>query len=139
MLNAIESLHPLALLVVSIVGFLLGGLWFSPVLFVKPWMAEVKITPESAKAAGWGPQRMVLAFILTLVSTSALAVLIAAHHTSSPIKGAELGLFVGAGLVASRQATNGLFELRTLRHFMIVSGHDVAQFTLVGAILAVWR
>jgi hypothetical protein len=139
MLNAIESLHPLALLVVSIIGFVFGGLWFSPALFVKPWMAEVKMTPESAKAAGWGPQRMVLAFALTLVSTSALAVLVAAHHTSSPVKGAELGFFVGAGLVASRQATTALFELRTIRYFMIVSGHDIAQFTLMGTILAVWR
>jgi hypothetical protein len=139
MLNAIESLHPLALLVVSIIGFVFGGLWYSPVLFAKPWMAEVKITPESAKAAGWGPQRMVLAFALTLVSTSALAVLVAAHHTSSPLKGAELGFFVGACLVAPRQATNMLFEMRTIRHFIIVSGHEVAQFTLVGAILALWR
>jgi hypothetical protein len=139
MINAIKSLNPLAVIVVSIIAFVFGGLWFSPLLFAKAWMAEVKITPESAKAAGWGKSRMAAAFLLTVVSTFALAVLLAAHGTCSPLKGARLGLFVGAALVGARKATTDLFEMRSLRYFLIVSGHDVAQFTLTGAILAVWR
>jgi hypothetical protein len=139
MLNAIESLHPPAVLVVSIIGFVFGGLWYSPMLFSKLWMAELKMTPESFKSSGGGPVSMLWGFLLTIVSTSALAVLIAARHSSGAMKGAELGLFVGAGLVASREATSCVFERRGLRYFFIVAGHDVAQFTLVGAILAVWR
>jgi hypothetical protein len=139
MINTIKTLSPLAVIVVSIIGFVFGGLWFSPLLFVKAWMAEAKITPESARAAGWGKSRLAATFAMTLVSTLALAVLAAALGVSSPLKGAELGLLVGAGLLASRQATNALFEMRSLRHFLVVSGHDVAQFTLLGAILAVWR
>jgi hypothetical protein len=139
MLNALTSLSPLAILVVSVIGFALGAVWYSPMLFVKAWMAEVKMTPESAKAAGVGKSLMIWAFLCTIVSTLALAVLVAGHHTRLPLKGAELGLFVGVGLVAARQAVNGLFELRSLKVFMIVSGFEVVQFTVLGAILAVWR
>jgi hypothetical protein len=74
-----------------------------------------------------------------VISTLALAVLVAARHTTLPLKGAEIGLFVGVGFVAARQAVNGLFELRSLKVFMIISGFEVVQFTILGAILAVWR
>jgi hypothetical protein len=139
MLNALTSLRPLVVLAVSVVGFILGGLWFSPLLFVKAWLEETRITPEIAKAAGHGKSRMAAAFACTVVSTFTLAILVAANRTSSPLKGAELGLLVGAGLVAARQGVNALFELRSLRVYLIVSGHDVALSVMLGALLAVWR
>lgn len=139
MFNALKSLNPIAVLVVSIVAFLIGGLWYSPLLFVKAWMAQVNMTPERAKAAGGGKARMAGAFLLTVVSTCALAVLVAVRHASSPVNGAEIGLFVGTVLVGARAATNNIFELRSMKYFLIVTGHDVVQFTIVGAILGVWR
>jgi hypothetical protein len=139
MFNSLKSLDPIPVLVVSIVAFLIGGLWFSPLLFVKAWMAEVNMTPERAKAAGGGKGRMALAFLLTVISTVGLAMLVAVRHASSPINGAEIGLFVGAVLVGSRAATSDLFELRSMKYFLIVAGHDVVQFTVAGAILGVWR
>jgi hypothetical protein len=141
MYNALTSLNPLAVIVVSIIGFAIGAIWYSPALFSKAWMAEMKLTPEQAQAASKGriPLMMGGGFMCTVVSTLTLAVLIAANRTSAPVKGAELGLLVGAGLVAARQATNAIFEMRSLRHFLIVAGHDVAMCTVLGAILAVWR
>jgi hypothetical protein len=139
MFNALKSLNPIAILVVSIIAFIFGGLWFSPLLFVKAWMAQVNMTPEKAKAAGGGKSRMAGAFFFTVVSTLALAVLVAVRHASSPVNGAEIGFFAGAGLVGARAATTDLFEMRSIKYFLIVTGHDVAQFTLAGAILGVWR
>ncbi len=140
MIQAIASLSPVAVLVVAFVGFCIGAVWYSPLLFVKGWMEEMKITPESMKKdAGRFPIVMGGALACALVSTLTLATLVAAHHTSGPLKGAELGLFVGAGLVAARAGTNALFEGRTLRHFLIVAGHDVFLCVAQGAILAVWH
>jgi hypothetical protein len=141
MIHALTSLSPLAVLAVSLIAFAVGAVWYSPLLFSKAWMTEMKITEEQARAASKGkvPLMMGGGFLCTVVSTLALAVLVAAHRCSSPLKGAELGLFVGAGIVASRQATNAIFEMRSLKHFLVVAGHDAVQFTLIGAILAVWR
>ena len=140
MTHALASLNPVAILAVSFLCFLIGGLWYSPLLFAKAWMQEMKFTPETMKAQSRGLARtMGGALLLTLVSTAALATLLSAQLVASPLKGAELGLFVGAGLVAAREGTNALFENRTLRHFMIVAGHDAVLLTLQGAILAVWR
>jgi Protein of unknown function (DUF1761) len=140
MIHALASLNPVAILVVSILCFLVGGLWYSPLLFVKAWMQEMKITPESMKAQNKSMAKLMgSALLLTLVSTATLAALLSSRHATSPLKGAELGIFLGIGLVAAREGTNALFESRTLRHYLIVAGHDVALLGIQGAILAVWR
>jgi hypothetical protein len=139
-MHSLASLNPVAILVVSALGFLIGGVWFSRLLFVMAWLKEMKLTSEMAKAQSKGPARtMVPAFLLTVVSTAALAALLAVCHVSSPLKGAEIGLFAGVGLVAAREGVNAIFENRTLRHFSIVAGHDVVLLLVQGAILAVWR
>jgi hypothetical protein len=141
MILALESLHPLKVIAVALVCFLVGGLWYSPLLFVKPWLKEMKITPEMIAERGKAgmPRQLILTFLLTIVSTYTLAALLAAHNTTSACSGAELGLFVGLGIYASRTAVNGLFECRTLKHYMITTGHDLVVFTLQGAVLALWR
>jgi hypothetical protein len=140
MIHAIFSLSPVAILVVALVGFGLGTLWYSQFLFARAWMEEMKLTPESLRAsAGRVPLMMSGALLCTILSTFTLAALVAAHHCSGPFKGAELGLFVAGGLVAAREGTNALFECRSLRHFLIVAGHDVALCTVQGAILGVWH
>src|ERR1017187_1259138 len=118
MIHSLASLNPVAILVVSILCFLIGGLWYSPLLFVKAWMQEMKITPESMKSQNKSMAKVMgSALLLTLVSTVALATLLASRNATSPLKGAEFGFFVGAGLVAAREGTNALFESRTLRHY----------------------
>jgi hypothetical protein len=140
MIDAIRNLSPVAVLVVSILGFGLGSIWYAPFLFGKAWIQEMKITPESMKAnSGRMPMMMTGAVLFTVLSTFTLAALLSAHHTAGALKGAELGLFVGAGLVAAREGTSALFESRTLRHFLIVAGHDVVLCTVLGAVLGVWR
>jgi len=140
MTHALASLNPLAILAVSLLGFFLGALWYSRLLFVRPWMADAKITPEMWKAKpGRGPILMGATFLLTIVSTTTLATLLAANYTRGALRGAELGVLLGVGLVAARHATNELFELKTIRHYAIVSGFDVALFAVQGAILGVWR
>jgi hypothetical protein len=140
MTHALASLSPLALIVVALIGFGLGSIWYSPFLFAKAWMEEMKITPETMKSqAGHIPRMMIGAILCTIVSTITLAALVVGLHSHGALKGAELGLFVGAGLVAAREGTSALFESRSLRHFLIVSGYDVALCTLQAAILAVWH
>jgi hypothetical protein len=123
--------------VVAIVGFAFGALWYSPVLFLKAWVAEMKLAGD-AEPGGGGPARMLGAFLCTLVSTTVLAVLVVDHRSHGVVHGAELGLLVGAGLVAARQGVTGIFERRSLRLFLISAGHDVVLCVLQAAILTCW-
>jgi hypothetical protein len=141
MYNAFMHLNWLAVVVTAVIGFVVGWLWFSPVLFVKPWMAEMKITEQMMKqAAEKGMARFfVQGFIYTLLSTVGLAVLVTAHRSAGWCKGAELGAFVGVLLVGTRLLNGGVWEQRSLKLNAIVVGHEIVLFVVQGAILAVWR
>jgi hypothetical protein len=71
MLNAITHLNYLAVLGTALVGFMLGWLWYSPLLFAKAWMAEMKITEATMKAAAEKGMAKYLgkSFLFTLMST----------------------------------------------------------------------
>jgi hypothetical protein len=140
MTHSLTNLSPVAIIVVSLLGIGFGFAWYSPYLFGGAWMREMKISPESIRSgSGRAPMMMGGAFLLTVVSTFTLAALIAAHHSAGALRGAEFGLLVGAGLVAAREGTNALFESRTFRHFLIVSGHDVVLCVFQGAVLGAWH
>ncbi len=140
MLQAILTLNYIAAFVVAIVGFMLGWLWYSPVLFAKPWMAEMKITPEAIKAAKYNMARLFATGLLcTFVSTIGLGVIINACHTANPLKGAAVGLFIGMTIVGARFKNGSLWEGKSAKLQAITIGHEIALFTVQGAILALWH
>jgi len=141
MYHALTQLNYLAVLGTAVAGFLLGWLWYSPILFAKPWMAEMKFTPEKMKeCAQQGMAKFFIqGFVYTLISTLGLAVLVRAHGTTSCLKGAELGAFVGLILIGARLLSASVWEQRSLKLSAINLGYEVALFALQGAILAVWR
>jgi hypothetical protein len=140
MYNALIHLNWIAVLVVTLAGFLLGWLWFSPVLFAKSWMKEMGMTKESFEA---NPPNMALLFgsclLYTLLSTTGLAMLLRDHGTHEWFKGAEFGALIGVLLVAPRMLNGALWEFRSARLLRITVGYELVMFILQGAILAVWR
>lgn len=141
MTHAIMNLNYLAVIVTSIVGFLIGWMWYSPMLFAKSWMAENKFTEESMKASAEKgmAKTMITAFVFTIVMTWALAALIAAHGSDGWLAGAKFGAFVGFGLLAASAAVCYQFEQRSWKLWAINSGHNVVMCAVAGAILGVWR
>lgn len=135
-------LHPdyLAVFVVTIASFLFGWLWYSPLLFAKAWMAEMKFTEEKMQAAKPAMVRMMAtSFVYTLASTFAVWAIITAHRSESVLKGAMYGGFLGAVVVAPRLLNGGLWDNRSLRLQAITVGHEVALFVMQGAIFAAWH
>jgi hypothetical protein len=139
--HAFLQLNWLAVVGTAVIGFLLGWLWYSPVLFVKPWLAEMKITEEMMKASAQKgmAKQFAQGFLYTLLSTLGLAILIKAIGSPDGLKGAELGAFVGVLIVGTRMLNGGLWERRSAKLQAITVGHEVVLFALQGAILAVWR
>jgi hypothetical protein len=140
MRNVIPQLNYLHVLVVAVVGFLLGWLWFG-VLFGRMWMAEMKITREAAdaiKAKGMA-KFMLSGFVLTLLGTFGLAALVAAHGVPNGKHGAAYGMFIGVFVAAARIANGGIWESKSLKLLAITTAHEVALYTVQGAILGAWR
>jgi hypothetical protein len=139
MFQVIQSLNYLHVFVVTVVGFVFGWLWYSPVMFNKAWVTEMQNSSQAlANLKGKMGQATAVAFLFTLLSTFGLAVLLDAHGTVGAVKGAELGAFVGAVLVGGRMLNSSVWENRSARLLRINLGHEIVLFALQGALLGCW-
>ena len=126
----------LAVLVAAAASFVVGGLWYSPLLFVKPWMAENRMTTESVKNSPPPmARRYTTAFVAALVSSYAMAVLLVTLQHHSLEIGLRRGFVAGLGWIAMCFGSSYAFEGKSLRHWAINAGYYVVQFTVMGAIL----
>ena len=128
----------LAVLVAGLASFVVGGVWYSPLLFVKPWMAELGITRESAMEAK--PNMTLLygtALITSLLAAYAMALLLVTPQHHSLAIGVRRGLAAGIFWVATAFGSSYAFEGKSLRHWAINAGFYVVQFAVMGAILGV--
>ena len=136
MQNAFQNLNWLAILVAAVSAFILGGLWYSPLMFVKRWMKETGITQESAKKNNM-LKVFGLSFILSLTASFFLAMFIGAGAGAG--FGALAGFMAGIGWVFTYMGIIYLFESRTLAHFLINAMYSVASLTIMGFIIGIWQ
>jgi len=141
MTQAILTLNYIHVLVVAIGGFMIGWLWYSPVLFAKPWIREMKITDEMMQQAREDGMMkfFVLGFVFTFISTFGLAAILNAHRPTWWGGGALVGGFIGACIAGSRILNTSVWERRSFTLMAINFFHEVVLFAAQGAVLAVWR
>lgn len=136
MQNAFHSLNWLAIIVAAISAFVIGGLWYSPLMFVKRWMKETGITPDPDKR-----QNMLiifgLALLLSLIAAFFLAMFIGPKAGAG--FGAMAGFMAGVGWVITFMGISYLFESRTFVHFLINAGYSVLSLTIMGLIIGAWQ
>ena len=133
----------LAVLVSAIASMVVGFLWYSPVLFAKPWMREMGYdandktkTQEMKKSAG---PAYAGSFIASLVAAFILAKVIGLRPLDGALYGMKIGLGVWLGFVATVQLTGALFVKNSMKLFAINTGYQLVCYVVMGAILAVWR
>ena len=136
MQNAFQNLNWLAVLVAAVSAFMLGGLWYSPLMFVKRWMKETGITEDSTKNRSMG-KIFGLSFVLSFLASFFLAMFIGAN--AGAVFGAMAGFMAGLGWVFTFMGIIYLFESRSLALFRINSGYSVVSLTIMGLIIGVWQ
>jgi hypothetical protein len=120
--------------VAAVVTFVVGGLWYSPVLFGRQWMAYNGLSEERLRDAGGAAKIFALSFLAQLVAAVNLAMFLGPTATIG--FGAAAGFAVGFGWVAMSYATTYLFERRPLGLWFVNAGYNVVVYTLMGVIIA---
>jgi hypothetical protein len=132
MQNAFQNLNWLASVMAAVSAFVLGGLWYSPLMFVKRWMKETGISEEATKNANM-VKIFSLAFVLSLIAAFFLAMFIGPK--AGALNGSLAGFMAGLGWVFTFMGIIYLFESRTLAHFLINSGYSIVSLTIMGLII----
>jgi hypothetical protein len=125
-----------AALAAGVAGWLVGALWYSPVLFARPWQRETGLSDEKLAEANMG-----LIFGSSLVLSVVAALVFAAFLGPAPGLHFALGAGIAAGLgwVATSFGINYLFARRSFRLFLIDGGYHTVQFAAIGLVLGLWH
>lgn len=132
----ISTLNFIAIAVSALSSFILGGLWYSPLMFGKAWMKETGITEESTKKQNMA-KTFGFAYIASLVIAFNLAMFLGPSSTLQT--GVFYGFLAGFGWVVMSFGINDLFEQRSFKLFAINAGYHTIGFTIMGAILGAWH
>lgn len=132
-----------AVLVCAVATMVAGFLWYSPILFAKPWMILMGYDPnDKAKIAEMqksaGPSYG-LSFVASLAAAFVLGKIVAISTIHSPVYGMKLGFAVWLGFVTTVQLTNALFSRQPNKLYLINTGYQLVCYLAMGAILAAWR
>ncbi len=141
----IPSINYLAVLVAGLVIFALGGLWYSPVLFARRWLALQGKTEEHERAAVASanmPLMYASVFVCGLLTAFVLDLIIVhldPRVSMSMFHGALLGFLCWLGFAGATSYGRDLFSMRPRQLWLIDSTYNLVSFVLAGIILAAWR
>ena len=127
----------LAVLAAFVIRMVVGTLWYSPLLFVKPRQALTGVTPESMKA-GMG-RALGVDIVMSLIMAFALANIIGASGITDWGNGAGAGFWVWLGFVLATHLPLWGYENRPLKLIAINAAHNLVALVLMGAVLGGWR
>ena len=125
--GAMGELNWLVVLLATVVPFVLGAVWYGPLLG-KRWMAGAGMTEEKVAQANMG-RTFGVAFLLQGVQAVVLAMFIGLAVWLLA------GVLVGTAWVATAVGVVYLFEQRPLDHFLVNAGYMVVSFSVMGAVL----
>jgi Protein of unknown function (DUF1761) len=129
------QINYIGVIVAAVSAFVLGGLWYSPLLFGKAWQREVGLSDEQLKRGN-----MAMIFGISLVLSLIASWVFALFLGPRPPMAFGLGAGFAAGLcwVAASFGINYLFARRSFKLFAIDGGYHTLQFTLIGVIIALF-
>ncbi len=125
----------------AVVIFILGGLWYSPAMFSKKWIALMGLTEEQIKAGSKSsmPLMFLLAFLCGVLTSLTLAIILGHFPKLSAFEGACVGALCWLGFAGATSYTTALFAEKSKQLWLIDSGYNLVSFVLAGVILAAWR
>lgn len=130
------NINFVAVLVSAISMFVIGGLWYSNILFGKLWLKELGQDDSFLKTGNKG-KIFGGAFVLALIMSFNLAGFVSGYESWT--WGLIGGVLAGFGWVAMGLGIIYLFERRSFKLFIINAGYIVVSFVVMGLILGIWK
>lgn len=134
-------MHPIhfdywAVLVSALILWFLGAIWYSPVLFAKPWMALVGVKSDKGQSMVGG---MIASLIGDVLMSFVLDHIVLWSGADTFALGALIGLIAWLGFFAAPNYPQSLYEGRPFKLFAINNGYMLVGLVIVGGLLAVWK
>lgn len=132
------------ILACAVASMVIGFIWYSKPLFLKPWLESIGKTEDFVK----NPQmvKYLYLFLVSLIEAWFVALVLAMITVPAPspdllsmADGLQAGLIVWMGFVATTSFANNLMSGGSFKLFMIQAGNHLVTLLVMGAILSVWH
>jgi hypothetical protein len=122
-------------------SFVIGMLWYSPVLFGNAWMKAggfSKKDIDKSKKKGMG-KMMFASFIGSLVMAWILSYFVVYASAGNFVDGMKIGFWLTIGLIAPVLLSSVLWEGKVVKYYLINLAFWLVSVSVMGGILTVWR
>ena len=130
----------LVIFVSALVAFLVGALWYSPVLFAKAWMKAQGHSPEKLaamqKTAG---RAYAVSFLCFLLMAFVLHIVLTTLGAGDFVSGALWGAVIWLGFAFTIGLTANVYSDKPLAAFLIDGGYQLVYLVIMGGIIAGWH
>ncbi len=142
------TINYLAVLVSAVLFFMLGALWYSPVMFANAWVKGMGLTDEQIKEMkekGPGAKPFIISFLGGLVMAFVTAhivdfmkVVFGDSGMSNLAIGLTTGFWLWLGYIATYSLNTVAYEDKSWQFYFINNGYQLVGLFVIGAILSVW-
>jgi len=137
--HVLSNINWLHVVVATVAYFVLGAVWYSPVLFAKRWAgyAGMKMDdPEAKKGMG---AIMGGSFVLMLITTIGLSIMQQVLPAIDFMGGIKLGLLIGICFAGTAVSTNYLYTRKPFGLYAIDCGYHILGIAIASGILSGWH
>ncbi len=139
MTNLFDDINWVAVLVGALGYFVLGALWYSPLLFSKRWISDLKLDVNDPKMKSGIPATFGGSFLMMFISSLAIAILANRLDISGWMSGAKLGALLGVCFNAAGTCINYLYEKKPISLYLINAVYQILGCIIAGIIICVWQ
>ena len=123
-----------AILITGVINVILGGIWYSPMVFGKTWMELTGI-----KEMKPNPKTMFGMFVVALLIAAVLTHFVVYASAGTFMLGLEVGVLAAIGFVVLPGASSTLASGTSWKLWAINTGYWLVALAIMGGFLAVMR
>jgi hypothetical protein len=128
-----------AVLGAAVVAFVMGGLWYSPLLFGKAWAKLRGIDSIGAGGTQMRPPEILAEFVRGLIVAVVLAGFVVHLGVVNSVGAISLGLAVWIGFQATSIVGSVIHEHYPVKLYAIHTGDALTKTLVMAVILGAWR
>jgi hypothetical protein len=133
----VTDINYLRILVAAVASFIIGGLWYSPVLFGNYWLKQKKFSPQKMKnmkkgaALGyfWG-------FIMAIITALVLDQFIQAIGVTTISRGILVAFWAWVGFYLTTLVGSMIWEGNSKGLFFVNAGYWLVNLLVMGIVLS---